>query len=247
MPCCPQRAMHTRQKPGTSLILALVYQGEHGRSHVHTKSKEGKPLPQSLRWQGGYCVPTPVCPTPWIQDCYSSSAGVLSPCLTTQHRVISLFLFFGGAGCGISTGLKVALLRLLADTEGMSCPKTKLQLPFTSTVQSLRSFKAVMWLTHRGLACSHRPQSQSPSMAWVLSFKWSHASSHWGQTQVKGLLCTGLAHSTWSSLLSFAWLIWPLGCLHPNFFFQHLMLLCRGPCSGTSSIPETFLAHGQTC
>lgn len=55
MLCGPQWTRYIRQKPGTSFIPALVYQDEHGRTHMHTKSKAVKSLPQSLRRQEG-CV-----------------------------------------------------------------------------------------------------------------------------------------------------------------------------------------------
>lgn len=57
---------------------------------------------------------TPVFPL--IQDCHSSSSGVLSLCLPTQHRAACSCPV--GAGCGISTGLQMALLGLLGDTKG---------------------------------------------------------------------------------------------------------------------------------
>lgn len=110
---------------------------------MHIKSKAGKPLPQSLRRQEGSCVPLLCSLHHLMQGCHSSSAAVLSPYLTTQHRVISLFLSLGSRVWHLHRTAS-GLLRLLGDTEGMFCSRTKLQLPYTSTVQCLGSYKAVM-------------------------------------------------------------------------------------------------------
>lgn len=70
----------------------------------------------------------------------------------------------------------MALLGLLGDNEWMFCPKTKPQPLYTSTVQCLGSYRAVMQLTDRCPACLEELQSQPLSMPQDSDSAWIHAS-----------------------------------------------------------------------
>lgn len=161
---------------------------------------------------------TLLCTTPvFPRRCYRTTTlplveGSLFVCLpNTRSLACSCPL---GAGCGISTGLRMALLGLLGDTKGRKPSLNPPTSPLCSVSRATgRSCSSQIMAQHafKGLRVHHYPYHRTPILRGAMA---SLAGGRLGWTDP---LCTGLALSTWLPVPSGTWFIWPLGCLYPDF------------------------------